>query len=91
MDSYFNNEKISDYDLCNTKYSIEVLTKHIHYLNKKVVLSTQHLTAQFCVKHILDSEIEHGGHCYTKHHILSKQKHITSKEFDEAYKLYNAE
>lgn len=88
MDSYFNNEKISDYDLCNTKYSIEVLTKHIHYLNKKVVLCTQHLSAQFCVKYILDSEIEHGGHCYTKHHILSRQKHITSEEFDKDYELF---
>lgn len=41
MDSYFSNEKISDYDLCNEKYSIEVLTKNIHYLNKKVVLNTK--------------------------------------------------
>ena len=58
MDAYFSNEKISDYDLCNTKYSIEVLTKHMHYLNKKVVLCTQELTAQFCVRFILDMELE---------------------------------
>ena len=40
MNSYYD-EKISDSDLCNEKYSIDVLTKHINYLNKKVVLSTQ--------------------------------------------------
>lgn len=94
MDSYFSHEKISDYDLCNTKYSIEILTKHMHYLNKKVVLSTQHLTAQFCVRFILDMDIMSGcedSYCYDKNHILSRQKHITSIEFDEAYKLYNAQ
>lgn len=94
MDSYFSNEKISDYDLCNTKYSIEILTKHMYYLNKKVVLCTQELTAQFCIRFILDMDIESGSedsYCYDKNHILSRQKHITSEEFDKAYELYNAE
>ena len=59
MDYHYTSEQIMDSDLCNTKYSIEVLTKHMYYLNKKVVLCTQHLTAQFCVRFILDSEIEH--------------------------------
>ena len=94
MDSHFSHEKISDFDLCNTKYSIDVLTKHMHYLNIKVVLSTQHLTAQFCVRFILDMDIMSGSedsYCYDKNHILSRQKHITSIEYDEAYKLYNAD
>ena len=94
MVSHFSNEKITDYDLCNTKYSIDVLTKHMHYLNIKVVLSTQHLTAQFCVRFILDMDIESGSedsYCYDKNHILSRQKHITSEEFDEAYELYNSD
>ena len=90
MDSYFSNEKISNYDLCGTKYSIEVLTKHIHYLNKKVVLHTQELTAEFCVKYILDITIDSGiedSYLYTKKHILSMQKHISSEEFDKCYAL----
>jgi hypothetical protein len=90
MDTYCN-EKISDFDLCRTQYSIEVLTTHMHYLNKKVVLNTQHLTAHFCVRFILDMNIESGSedsYCYDKNHILNRQKHITSKEFDEAYELY---
>ena len=90
METYCN-EKISDFDLCGTKYSILVLTKHMYYLNKKVVLNTQDLTADFCVRFILDMDIESGSedsYCYDKNHILSRQKHITSEEFDEAYKLY---
>jgi hypothetical protein len=81
-------KKITDSDLCNEKYSIEVLTKHIHYLNKKVVLSTQKLTAQFCIKFILDTAIESGNKdstFYTKNNILRRQQHITSEEFDKCY------
>jgi hypothetical protein len=84
-------KKLVIFDLCGTQYSIEVLTKHMYYLNKKVVLNTQHLTAHFCVRFILDMDIESGSedsYCYDKNHILSRQKHITSEEFDEAYELY---
>ena len=90
MDAYFNHEKISDSDLCNTKYSIAVLEKHFHYLNKKVVLCTQDLTAEFCVKYILDMDIDSGSedsYLYDKNHILSRQKHISEEEFDKAYDL----
>ena len=44
-----------------------------------------------CVRFILDMDIESGSedsYCYDKNHILSRQKHITSEEFDEAYELY---
>lgn len=90
MDSYYQ-ENITDYDLCNEKYSIEVLTKHISYLNKKVVLSTQKLTAQFCIKFILDTAIESGNKdsgIYTKNNILRRQQHISSEEFDKCYLEY---
>ena len=55
------------------------------------MLNTQHLTAHFCVRFILDTDIESGSedsYCYDKNHILSRQKHITSEEFDEAYELF---
>ena len=90
MDSYYD-EKITDCDLCNEKYSIEVLTKHIHYLNKKVVLSTQILTPQFCIKYILDMDIDSGSedsYLYDKNHIIRRQQHITSEEFDKCYLEY---
>ena len=91
MDAYFSNEKISDSDLCNTKYSIAVLEKHFHYLNKKIVLCTQDLTAEFCVKYILDMDIDSGSedsYLYDKCHILSMQEHISEEEFDKAYEVF---
>jgi hypothetical protein len=90
MDSVYN-EIISDSDLCNETYSLDVLKKNINNLNKKVVLSTQHLTAQFCVKFILDTAIEPGNQAsgvYSKQHILKMQPHITNEEFDKYYLEY---
>ena len=67
------------------KYSIEILEQNIvkNHLDEKIMLSTQKLTPEFCVKYILDLDIDNGGEesyifdiCY----ILSFQKHITEKE-----------
>jgi hypothetical protein len=90
MESVYN-EIISDSDLCNETYSLDVLRKNINNLNKKVVLRTQKLTAQFCVKFILDTTIESGNQesgVYSKEHILRMQPHITNKEFDKCYLEY---
>jgi len=90
MDSCFN-EILTDSDLCNETYSLDILKKYINNLNKKVVLSTQKLTAQFCVKFILDTAIVSGNQesgVYTKEHILRLQTHISSEEFDEYYLEY---
>jgi hypothetical protein len=90
MDSCFN-EILTDSDLCNETYSLYILKKHINNLNKKVVLSTQKLTAQFCVKYILDTAIVSGNQesgVYTKDHILRLQPHITNEEFDKYYLEY---
>jgi hypothetical protein len=90
MDSYYV-ETISDSDLCNQTYSLDVLKKNINNLNKKVVLSTQKLTAEFCVKFILDTSIDSGSedsYIYDKNYILKRQLHITSEEFDKCYSEY---
>jgi len=90
MDSYCS-ETISDSDLCNETYSLDVLEKNVNNLNKKVVLSTQKLTPQFCIKYILDTSIDSGSKTcgvYTKEHILRRQLHITSEEFDKCYMKY---
>lgn len=82
MESVYN-EIISDSDLCNETYSIDVLKKNINSLNKKIVLSTQ--------KFILDSAIDSGSEAcgvYTKEHILRRQPHITNEEFDKCYMEY---
>ena len=90
MDSYYV-ETISDSDLPNGIYSIAVLKKNINNLNIKVVLSTQKLTPQFCIKYILDTSIDSGSETcgvYTKEHILRRQPHIASEEFDKCYMEY---
>ena len=90
MESVYN-EIISDSDLCNESYSLDVLRKNINNLNKKVVLRTQKLTAQFCIKFILDTTIESGNQesgVYSKEHILIMQPHITNEEFDKCYLEY---
>jgi hypothetical protein len=91
MDTYCH-DKITESDLCNQKYSIDVLEKYFHSLNTKVVLKTQDLTALFCVKYILDTSIDYRtkdhSMCYTKNIILRYQKHISEEEFDTAYSYY---
>jgi len=90
MESVYN-EVLSDSDLCNQNYSLYILKKNITNLNKKVVLRTQKLTAQFCVKYILDTAIVSGNQengVYTKEHILRMQPHITNEEFDKYYLEY---
>jgi len=90
MESVYN-ESLTDSDLCNETYSLDILRKNINNLNKKVVLRTQKLTAQFCVKFILDTAIESGNQesgVYSKQHILKMQPHITNEEFDKYYLEY---
>ena len=45
------------------KYSIEILEQNIvkNHLDEKIMLATQILTPEFCVKYILDLNIEGGG------------------------------
>ena len=92
MDKPKNKPKISDNDLYNNKYYIETLIHNINYLYKKKILNTQKLTAEFCVKYILDMDIESGSedsYIYDKNYILNKQSHITAEDFMVAYILEN--
>ena len=81
---------ITNKDLFNNKYSIDILEKNINMLNKKIILFTQTLTAEFCVKYILDLDIDSGSedsYIFDKNYILESQPHISNEEFDLAYKL----
>jgi hypothetical protein len=73
------------------KYDIIILEKNINKLNKKALICTQKLTAEFCVKYIFDPDIESGSedsYIFDKNYILEHQEHITEEEFDKAYKKY---
>ena len=68
------------------KYSIDILEKNIKHLDEKILLATQTLTPEFCVKYILDLDIEGGGeetYIFDVCYILSLQKHITEKELTD--------
>ena len=80
--------KICNMDLYNKQYDIATLEANIDELGLKLILCTQHLTPEFCVKYILnenyawleeDTEIGDG-------HILFWQKHITIEHLDAVRK-----
>ena len=86
--------KVTNTDLLKNryKYSIDMLEKNIKYLDEKILLATQILTPEFCVKYILDLDIDNGGEesyifdiCY----ILEFQKHITEDELAKLIKQEN--
>jgi len=83
--------KVTNRSLYIHKYSMDVLEQNINNLNTKSLLSTQILTPEFCVKYILDLDIDNGSedsYIFDKNYILKKQPHITESEFDIAYNLY---
>lgn len=70
-------------DLYNRQYSLEELERNIDHLNHKILLSTQRLTAEFCVKHILDLNIKGGDedtYLFDVSYILERQPHLNEKE-----------
>ncbi len=82
---------IKNHDLIKQKYNIDVLEQNVSHLNKKYLICTQILNAEFCIKYILDLDIDSGSedsYLFDKIHILERQPHITEEEFDEAFRLY---
>jgi hypothetical protein len=81
---------ITDTDLINNKnfYDIDILEFNIKNLNKKILLSTQKLTPEFCIKYILDMDIDSGSedsYIYDIDYILYFQKHITHEEMSRMF------
>jgi hypothetical protein len=86
-----NYEKINEEDLYKQQFPIEILEKYIHKLNKKRVINTQKLTADFCVKYLLDNNIDSGSedsYIFDEAYILNSQFHITEKEWNQAVQKY---
>ena len=84
-------KEITNKDLLNNKYTLEILERNIKHLNKKYLLFTQVLNAEFCIKYILDLDIDSGSeesYIFDKNYILEHQEHITEEDFDETYKKY---
>jgi hypothetical protein len=86
--------KLTNTDLIQNryKYSIESLEENIAHLDKKIILSTQNLTSEFCAKYIYDGDIIGGdedSYIYDIYYILRKQKHISENELAAKIRLYN--
>jgi hypothetical protein len=83
-----NDLLLSDAMLRNKKYDISTLEKNINNLSTKTLLYTQKLTADFCVKYILNykysSCVEDTYICIGD--VLNAQKHITLADIDAAYR-----
>jgi len=75
---------IQHHELMYNKYDIDTLEYNIDRLGLRRLLITQKLTADFCVKYLLNPE-EHGmcveDQYISKDDILLYQKHITKVEF----------
>jgi hypothetical protein len=83
---------LNDSMLRKKKYNIELLEKNIHNLSMKTLLYTQDLTAEFCIKYVLN---EKYASCIedtflSMGNVLDSQKHITRGEIYQAFnKLYS--
>uniref|UniRef100_A0A6C0HBA1 Uncharacterized protein n=1 Tax=viral metagenome TaxID=1070528 RepID=A0A6C0HBA1_9ZZZZ len=82
---------LNDSMLRKKKYHIQLLEKNIYNLSMKTLLYTQDLTADFCIKYILN---EKYASCVedtflSMGDVLNAQKHITRSSIYQAYnKVY---
>ena len=85
-------EEIDNSDLRINKYNIETLERNVDNLNMKTCVNTQVLTAEFCVKYVLNEDymscIE-DTYCLTYGYVLQRQPHLTKEEIFEEYKKIN--
>ena len=79
---------IFHHELMYNNYDIDTLEYNIDRLGLKRLLVTQILTAEFCVKYLLNPE-EHGmcveDEYISKNDILLYQKHITREELEKLF------
>ena len=82
---------LNDSMLRKKKYHIQLLEKNIHNLSMRTLLYTQDLTAEFCIKYVLN---EKYASCVEDTFlsigdVLNSQKHITRSSIYHAYnKVY---
>ena len=79
-------------NLRSNKYDIETLEKNVDYINMKTCVNTQILTAEFCVKYILNEDymscIE-DIYCIDKGYVLRRQPHLTNEDIMREYAKIN--
>ena len=83
--------RINDQDLRKNKYDIDTLIHNINHLYIKTIVNTQILTAEFCVKYILDEKYMtclEDTYLIDFNYVLQKQPHITKEELRKEYDDY---
>ena len=83
--------RINDQDLRKNKYDIDTLIHNINHLYIKTIVYTQILTAEFCVKYILDEKYMtclEDTYLIDFNYVLQKQPHITKEELRKEYDDY---
>lgn len=78
--------KITTNDLIYNKFDIQTLESNIDHLDFKTLLRTQILTAEFCIKYLLNNEYAscvEDTYYFTYGKILLYQTHITEHQLDE--------
>ena len=76
-------DSISDFTLLKNKYDIDILERNVGKLNKKILLATQVLTADFCIKYIWDPDTDSGSedsYIYDFDYILDFQPHLNESQ-----------
>ena len=85
-------DSISDFTLLKNKYEIDILERNLGKLDKKILLATQVLTADFCIKYIWDPDTDSGSedsYIYDFAYILYFQPHLTEDELINNQLNYN--
>lgn len=83
---------ISDFTLLKNKYEIDILERNVGKLDKKILLATQVLTADFCIKYIWDPDTHSGSedsYIYDFAYILDFQPHLSEEELINNQLNYN--
>ena len=76
-------DSITDFTLLKNKYQIDILERNVEKLDKKILLATQELTAEFCIKYIWDSDTDSGSedsYIYDFDYILDFQPHLNESQ-----------
>jgi hypothetical protein len=80
------------FNLRKYKYDIETLEKNIGYICVKTCVNTQILTAEFCVKYILNEDFMscvEDTYCIDKGYVLRRQPHLTDEDIMTEYAKIN--
>ena len=76
------------------KYELDELEKNIDYLCPKILVNTQKLTPEFCIKYILNEEYmscEEEKYLLTYSYVLYCQPHITRQQLEDAEDAFDQE